>query len=203
MRLTRVLAATTMAILLCSRLSAAQPALIATGQLSGSGTDHAGQTHKPLENGVPGDLFGGIGSGLAHAGGDRFVALPDRGPNAVTFNDCVDSTVSYINRFHELRLRLKPSSGPGLPFELTPFLDTTKLLSSSTPLTYGDGTLCPTGTSPGPLPDGPPSLNNRNTFYFSGRSDNFDKNKDSLNSGWIPNPYASRMTETAFSSPTN
>src|SRR5262245_18283060 len=152
MKLTHVFAMTTMA-LLCPHLSSAQPALIATGQLSGSGGDHSGQTHKPLENGAPGDLFGGIGSGLAHAGGDRFVALPDRGPNAVTFDDCVDSTVSYINRFHELRLRLKARSGPGLPFALTPFLDTTKLLSSSTPLTYGDGTLCPTGTSPGPLPD--------------------------------------------------
>src|SRR5215831_7431629 len=142
MRLTRVLAPITVAVLFCPRLTLAQPTLIAAGQLTGS--DHAGQTGKPLENGVPGNQLGGFGSGIAHAGGDRFVAVPDRGPNAVEFDACVDNTVSYINRFHELRLRLKPSSDPGLPFELTPFLDTTKLLSSSTPLTYGDGTLCPT-----------------------------------------------------------
>jgi hypothetical protein len=183
MKLTRILALIATAILFCARLTLAQPTLIAAGQLSGSGGDHAGQTHKPLENGVPGNQLGGLGSGIAHAGGDRFVALPDRGPNAVTYDDCVDSTASYINRFHELRLRLQPSSGPGLPFELTPFLDTTKLLSSSTPLEYGDGTMCPVppaGPLPAPLPDGAPALNNRNTFYFTGRSDNFGGG-DSLN----------------------
>src|SRR5215831_5145401 len=176
MRLTRVLTPLTLAILLCPSLTSAQPTLIAAGQLPGSGGDHAGETHKPLENGVPGNQLGGLGSGIAHAGGDRFIGLPDRGPNAVTFDDCVDSTSSYINRFHELRLRLTPANGPGLPFELTPFLDTTRLLSSSTPLSYGDGTMCPVppaGPMPAPLPDGAPNLNNRNTFYFTGRSDNF------------------------------
>lgn len=183
MRLTRVLVPMTMAVLLCPRLALAQPTLVAAGQLPGSGGDHAGQTGKPLENGVPGNLLGGLGSGVAHAGGDRFLALPDRGPNAVDFDACVDSTTSYINRFHELRLRLRPNDGPGLPLELTPFLDTTRLLSSETPLEYGDGTMCPVppaGPLPAPLPSGAPALNNRNTFYFTGRSDNFGSG-DSLN----------------------
>ena len=183
MRFTRVFVPTALAVLVCPSLALAQPTLIAAGTLPGSVGDHAGQTHKPLENGVPGNQLGGLGSGLAHAGGDRFVALPDRGPNAVEFDACVDNTASYINRFHELRLRLQPASGPGLPFDLTPFLDTTKLLSSSTPLEYGDGTMCPVpppGPLPAPLPDGAPALNNRNTFYFTGRSDNFGGG-DSLN----------------------
>lgn len=176
MRLVQLVGAAIIAVLLGPGVALAQPTLIAVGQLAGSGGDHAGQTHKPLENGVPGNLLGGLGSGVAHAGGDRFLALPDRGPNALDYNGCVDSTASYINRFHELRLRLRPSDALGLPFELTPFLDDTKLLSSATPLEYGDGTLCPVppaGTLPAPLPNGAPALNNRNTFYFTGRSDNF------------------------------
>jgi len=143
-------------------------ALIATGTLDASGPDLSPQTAKPLENGTPGNLFGGIGSGLAFAGGDRFVAVPDRGPNAVPYNDCIDDTASYITRFHDLRLRLVPSTAPGLPFELKPSLEATTLMASATALTYGDGlTGCPT------VPDGAPRMNKRGTFYFTGRSDNF------------------------------
>ena len=121
------------------------------------------QTAKPLENGAPGNLFGGIGSGLGFAGGDRFIAVPDRGPNAQPYNDCIDDTTSYVNRFHTLRLRLLPSSGPGLPFVLKPSLEQTTLMASSTPLTYGDGLAgCPT------VPAGAPKLNKRDTFYFTG-----------------------------------
>jgi hypothetical protein len=111
---------------------------IAAGTLDASVGDLATKTFKPLENGAPGNLFGGIGSGLGHAGGDKFIAVPDRGPNAVGYNDCVDSTTSYINRFHTLRLRLVPNAGAGLPYVLKPSLDQTTLLSSATPLTYGD-----------------------------------------------------------------
>ncbi|MCX8499415.1 MAG: hypothetical protein ORN25_08610, partial [Caulobacteraceae bacterium] len=39
-----------------------------------------------LENGVPANVLGGRGSGLAYAGGDTFLALPDRGPNASPYN---------------------------------------------------------------------------------------------------------------------
>jgi hypothetical protein len=49
-----------------------------------------------LENGQPANLFGGIGSGLAWAGGSTFLALGDRGPNAVAWNSTVDDTTSWI-----------------------------------------------------------------------------------------------------------
>ena len=58
---------------------------IAIGQLSGSfagmNADLSG-LGGPLENGLAGNLLGGLGSGLAWAGGSTFVAVPDRVPNA-------------------------------------------------------------------------------------------------------------------------
>jgi hypothetical protein len=94
--------------------------LIAIGGISGAYEDLASQTAAPLENGVPGNRFGGIGSGLAYAGGTTFVALPDRGPNANSYNSLVDDTVSYIDRFHTVNLSLAPSDpGAALPFILT------------------------------------------------------------------------------------
>src|SRR5690348_15812271 len=73
--------------------------LIAIGSVSGTYEDLAIKTAPPLENGVPGNTLGGIGSGLAYAGGSTFLALPDRGPNAVAYNPSVDDTTSYITRF--------------------------------------------------------------------------------------------------------
>lgn len=57
--------------------------LIAIGKMSATARDFSQQSGL-LENGVPGDLLGGLGSGLAWAGGNVFLALPDRGPNALT-----------------------------------------------------------------------------------------------------------------------
>jgi hypothetical protein len=58
-------------------------ALIANGTLTGSAAgpdaDLSGLTGT-LENGVPANLLGGLGSGIAFAGGDTFLAVPDRGP---------------------------------------------------------------------------------------------------------------------------
>src|ERR1700709_1601322 len=113
-------------------LSATQAAdLIAIGTISGTYEDFATETAFPLENGVPGNALGGIGSGLAYAGGTTFLALPDRGPNANPYNPLVDDTVSYINRFQTLNLSLSPTADPvtGLPFTLTPMLSRTTLLS--------------------------------------------------------------------------
>lgn len=67
--------------------------LIAIGTLPGGAHDDSGQSAL-LENGVRGDVLGGLGSGLAWAGGDMFLALPDRGPNAVAWNASVDNTTS-------------------------------------------------------------------------------------------------------------
>src|SRR5664279_864997 len=91
------------ATLCCLAVTAAGATqLIAVGTLTGSSAganvDLSGLT-APLENGVAGNLLGGLGSGFAWAGGNTFVAVPDRGPNAVSYNGLVDDTTSYISRF--------------------------------------------------------------------------------------------------------
>ena len=149
--------------------------LIATATIDGELHDLATQTAAPLENGVPGNLLGGIGSGLAYAGGTTFLALPDRGPNAMPYAASVDDTVSYIARFQTLNLSLVANNDPNatLPFTLTPTLCATTLLSSPTALVYGSaGLFADDGQS---LGSGVPALNTVNhTNYFTGRSDNFD-----------------------------
>ncbi|MES2308178.1 MAG: esterase-like activity of phytase family protein [Verrucomicrobiota bacterium] len=159
--------------------------LIAVGSISGTYEDFATETSAPLENGIAGNTLGGLGSGLAYAGGTTFLAIPDRGPNANPYNPLVDDTVSYINRFQTLNLSLAHRVDPltGLPFTLTPMLLDTTLLSSRTRLNYG------TGAGLGyridgvtPLGSGAPALNAvRHTNYFTGRSDNFDATKPSTN----------------------
>jgi hypothetical protein len=147
--------------------------LVAVGSINGTYEDLSSRTAPPLENGVAGDRLGGIGSGIAYAGGTTFLALPDRGPNAVSFNSAVDDTVSYIPRFQSFNLSLAPNpdydaaTASSLPLVLTPTLRNTTLLSSPTPLIYGNGAAVGLGS-------GAPALNSRRTFYFSGRSDNFD-----------------------------
>jgi len=100
--------------------------LLAIGELNqtraGSFADLSGLNYK-LENGVPANYLGGFGSALTWANGNIFLAVPDRGPNAVPFNSAVDDTASYINRFHTVEMHLVPNSGStGLPFTLDPKL---------------------------------------------------------------------------------
>jgi hypothetical protein len=156
-----------------SRATADQPKLIAISTISGLYEDFSGQTAGLLENGVPGNRLGGLGSGLTWAGGHTFLGLPDRGPNAVSFNPCTDDTVAYINRFQTFHMSLSPSDpGSALPYTLTPMLVGTTLLSSRTPLVYGAG--C------GLVGNGAPALNAVNhTHYFTGRSDGFNPAKPS------------------------
>jgi hypothetical protein len=106
-----------------------------TGSTAGANADLSGLTGT-LENGLPANILGGLGSGLAYAGGNTFLGVPDRGPNATHYNSAVDDTVSYIARFQSITMNLT-ASGSGLPFTLTPTLQSTTLLSSPTPLTYG------------------------------------------------------------------
>lgn len=143
--------------------------LIAVGGLSGNDRDLNADTAAPLESGVPGNLLGGLGSGLTYAGGDTFLALPDRGPNAIGYNAAVSDTTSYINRFQTVRMELAASApGAALPYELTPVLTATTLLHVGAPLVYGSGV-------DAGLPSGTPALNSiRHTRFLSGRSDNFD-----------------------------
>ncbi|HKE96343.1 MAG TPA: esterase-like activity of phytase family protein [Povalibacter sp.] len=166
-----LLAVAVTSVLSCSVANAAVE-LIATGTINGLYEDYSVQTAAPLESGIPGNRLGGIGSALAYAGCSTFLALPDRGPNALVYNAAVDSTTSYIPRFHTLHLSLAPSdAGAALPYVLTAFVTDTTLLSSQSRLFYGSGTAYGLGS-------GEPALNARSHLdYFSGRSDNFDPGK--------------------------
>jgi hypothetical protein len=156
----------------------AQVTLIAKGTLTssraGDYADLSGLKGK-LENGVPANILGGLGSGLAHVSGDRFLAIPDRGPNAVEYNASIDNTASYIERFHTIRMNLaksKKSDSTSLPFTIEPELESTQLLSSFTPLVYGSGVGLGVG-------DGEPKQNNFIQHFFTGRSDNYNPDRNS------------------------
>jgi hypothetical protein len=160
----------TVALALSASLAQAQPTLIAIGSLTesraGANTDLSGLTYS-LENGAPANLLGGLGSAITYDVGKKFLALPDRGPNATPFDSLIDDTVSYINRFHTVEMDLDANPAGPLPFTLTARLQTTTLLWSSSPLVYGTGT----GLGVGP---GAPPINSASQFFFTGRSDNFD-----------------------------
>src|ERR1700729_1159660 len=162
--------------LLAVASASAQVTLLAVGTLDqsrdGSWVDVSGLTYN-LENGVPANSLGGFWSAIAYAGGSTFLALPDRGPNAVEFDDAIDNTASYINRFHTVSMNLAPNtSGSGLPFNLTPNLRATTLLWSLTPLVYSSGSGLGVGS-------GVPPINNFFLHFFTGRSDNFDPSHNS------------------------
>ena len=168
------------ALTLCLTLApsaAAQIKLLAVGELTGSRAgsyqDLSG-LHYNLENGVRATELGGLGSALAYAGRNTFLALPDRGPNAVEFDDNIDNTASYVNRFQTITMDLDPNHGGGLPFNLTPTLRSTSLLWSLSPLVYGSGDGLGVGS-------GVPPINNWLQHFFTGRSDNFDPNRNSGN----------------------
>jgi len=152
--------------------------LIAVGSLNGSsaGTnaDLSGLTGT-LENGMAANILGGIGSGLAYAGGNTFIGLPDRGPNATAYvgGDIVNNTTSYIDRFHTIEMSLTATPSGSLPYTLTPTLTSTTLMYSNTALTYGSS-----------VGSGVPALNQVNgNYYFTGRSDGFNAGGTSLNVG--------------------
>jgi len=142
--------------------------LIGIGSLGGT-SDLSGLTGT-LESGVAANILGGMGSGLAWAGGNTFLALPDRGPNATAYTGgaAVDNTTSYIARFNTVSMNVTatPSAVPAgtLPYTVTPTLQSTTLLWSSTPLNYG---------STAGLASGVPTLNANGKYYFTGRSDGF------------------------------
>ncbi len=172
----RVLFAVVCASFLPTLPASAAPVLLATGTLTGSaagaGVDLSGQTGL-LENGVAGNALGGIGSALASAGGNTFLAAPDRGPNATPYNSAVDDTASYISRFQTVSMNLVRSTAGATPFVLTPTLVATTLLSSPTPLTYGSGAGLGNRIDGTPLGSGAPAINTSTANYFTGRSDNF------------------------------
>jgi len=159
-------------------LAAVSPAqaavtLIAKGSLPATSADLSGFTNA-LESGVSANLLGGIGSGLAWAGGSTFLAMPDRGPNANAWNPAVDDTTTFIPRFHTLDLSLSPATSGSLPFDLSITLQKTTPLFSTDALHYGPAV---------------PTANTRQKHYFTGRSDNFaagSNSTDTLNARLDP-----------------
>jgi hypothetical protein len=155
--------------------------LIATSTVNGAYEDLSSKTAPALENGAAGNKLGGIGSGLAWAGGNTFLALPDRGPNAAIYNPAIDNTTSYIPRFQTMRLSLAPnpefdaSVVGSMAFVLSPTLRDTTLLANWSALVYGTGAGLGVGS-------GVPALNaSAHVHFFSGRSDNFDPSLPSTN----------------------
>ncbi len=149
-----------LSLVACASLpSHAAPILLGIGSLIGE-ADKSGLTGN-LESGVKANVFGGLGSGLAYAGNNTFLALPDRGPNAQPYSGgaAIDNTTSYISRFQTLSMQLTASNGGSLPFDVTPTLTGTTLLFSATPLNYAT--------------NGAPAQNDATHHFFSGRSDNF------------------------------
>lgn len=140
--------------------------LIATGQIDASVRDLSARTSTALESGEPGNLQGGMSSGLTYAGGNTYLCIPDRGPNASTYNADIDNTTSYIPRFHSVQIDTiaNPDYDPmvtgSLPFLMNLHTTSTTLLSTKNPLFYAAG--------------GAPALNSKGKNYFSGRSDNFN-----------------------------
>ena len=173
---------------LASQPASATVLYLANGSLTGT-TDLSGLTGT-LENGLAANILGGLGSGLAYAGGNTFIAVPDRGPNAMSYNSAVDDTTSYISRFQTLTLGLTPSTGGLLPFTLSPTLTATTLLYSPTPLVYGTGAGLGNQIDGTPLGSGAPSVNTATASYFTGRSDNFA-------SGTSGNPLNARFDPEA------
>src|SRR3954469_18832363 len=62
-----------------------------------------------LENGVLATNLGGFGPAITYAGGIGFLALPDRGPNAVPFNPAVGQHGGLCEPFHTVHLNLTPN----------------------------------------------------------------------------------------------
>lgn len=84
-----------------------------------------------LEDGTPHNRLGGIGSAIAYAGrGNRYLLLPDRGPNAGKWNADVDHTTSFHTRFHafEITVDASPSGARNINAKL---ISTTQLLNES------------------------------------------------------------------------
>lgn len=180
MRRVLLVLAVTAVLGIFSITSTAQVQLIAVGSLTsssaGPNADLSGLTNT-LENGAPANLLGGFGSGITWASGNTFLAVPDRGPNAVPWASSLDDTDSYIERFHTISMDLEPNSGTGLPFTLTPTLQATTLFFSASPLVYGPGgEVDNLGNTIG---SGVPPQNRPSRNYFTGRSDNFDPNQTS------------------------
>ncbi len=86
----------------CSASTAEEVTLIGRTQIPATAVDLSGQTD-PQENGTPQNRLGGLGSGIAWLGeGNRYVMVPDRGPD--------DGATSYLCRFHVVEIVVDPGA---------------------------------------------------------------------------------------------
>lgn len=167
---TQIARLVSLAVLACAAGSShAAFELAGVGSINAA-TDLSGLTGT-LENGNAANILGGMGSGFAWAGDNTYLAVPDRGPNATAYSagTGIDNTTSYIARFNTVTMGVNTtpstlSTGKTLPYSVTPTLQSTTLLWSSTPLNYG---------STAGLPNGAPAQNTAGKYYFTGRSDGF------------------------------
>lgn len=82
---------------------------IGTADIQGTASDLSGHVEK-LENGEPHNRFGGI-SALEYTGhGNRFIALPDRGPD--------DGATGYQCRYQVVEINITPDSAKPVQVEL-------------------------------------------------------------------------------------
>ena len=76
---------------------------IGTGVIDGKGSDMSGLPSSLLEDGMsPMNGLNGFGSAMAYTGFEnRYVLLPDRGPNKVEYigGQAIDNTTSYPSRY--------------------------------------------------------------------------------------------------------
>ena len=100
-----------------------------TESRAGANVDLSGLTYL-LENQAPANLLGGLGSAITYDSGKKFLLLPDRGPNAITFDPAIDNTASYVDRFHTVQIDLDRNPTGPLPFTLSARLQDTTLLWS-------------------------------------------------------------------------
>lgn len=122
--------AVTLALFFLVGSSHAAITLLGVGSIPSNGTDLSGLVGN-LESGAPKNMLGAFGSGIAYSGqGSRYLAVPDRGPNAAAYNALVDDTTSYQARIQEIDVLVSGST-------ITPRLVKTTLLSneSGAPLT--------------------------------------------------------------------
>lgn len=126
-----------------------------------------------LENGAAANLLGGLGSAIAWASGNTFLALPDRGPNTVSFNSLIDDTVTQIPRFHTLSVDRRAGHWrePALHAHAHARQNDAPLQRAFARV---DGSGAGLNVEPGVRP-----VNTPFEHYFSGASHNFDPSRNS------------------------
>lgn len=80
--------------------------------INGTQTDQSGLPATVLQDGAsPQNALNGFGSAIAHAGGNLFYLLCDRGPNKVAYTGgaAVDNTQTYDNRVQQFNLTFTPN----------------------------------------------------------------------------------------------